>query len=75
LVILLIKFLLLACPSEEEAIAAGEQLASNKIDGYTANKKRWSYCFHPFYLRASIMAEKNSKPQAFHMQKQRIAFY
>lgn len=37
--ILLIKLFLLACQSEEEASSAGGQLASNKIDEYTANKK------------------------------------
>jgi hypothetical protein len=47
-VVLLIKFLLLGCPSEEEASSAGEQLASNKMDGYTANKKVEAYCFHLF---------------------------
>ena len=67
--VLLIKFLLLGCPSEEEASSAGEQLASNKIDGYTANKEGGGLLFPPSYLRASLMAKKNSKPQAFHMQE------
>lgn len=66
--VLLIKFLLLACQFEEEASSAGEQLASNKIDGYTANEGG-GYCFHLFYMQASLMANKNSKPEAFHMQK------
>ncbi len=53
--VLIIKFLLLACQSEEEASSAGEQLASNKIDGYT--------------VQVSLMAKKNSKPKAFQMQE------
>ena len=66
--VFLIKFILFVYQSEEGASSAGEQLASNKIDGYTANKGR-SKLFLPFYLRASFMAKENSKPQAFHMQK------
>jgi len=38
-VVISIKFLLLLYQSEEEASSAGEQLVSNKIDGYTVNKK------------------------------------
>jgi hypothetical protein len=67
-VVLLIKLFLLACQSEEEASSAGGQLASNKIDEYTANK-RWKQLFPPFYLQVFQMAKENSKPKAFHMQK------
>jgi len=38
LVVFSINFLLFACQSKEEASSAGEQLASNKIDGYTVIK-------------------------------------
>lgn len=66
--VIFIKFLLLACQSEEEASSAGEQLVSNKIDGYTANEGG-SYCFHLFICGHPKWLRKNSKPQAFHMQK------
>jgi hypothetical protein len=37
-VVFSIKFLLFTCQFEEESSSAGEQLASNKIDGYTVIK-------------------------------------
>lgn len=66
-----IKFLLLPYQSEEEASSAGEQLASNKIDGYTVNKKVEAM-FPPFYLQVSVMADKTQSRRLFICKNHRI---
>ncbi len=55
--------------SEEEASSAGEQLASNRIDGYTVKKVEAIVSAFLYIYRYPLMADKNSKPKAFHMQK------
>ncbi len=52
---------------EEETSSAGEQLVSNKMDGYTVNKKVEAIV-STFLCATSSVVKKNSKPQAFHMQ-------
>ncbi len=59
------------CQSEEEASSAGEQLASNKIDGYTANKKVEVYA-STFYLQVSVMANKTQSRRLFICKNHRM---